>query len=465
MSGHANKFYEPLYRQLSKEHSRVERKNRKLEEKLEQRDQEVAELKKQLQKEKDANKKLRALLFKRNQPKTRTKREKLAVTRTASSYRRQQPGEPTAEQALTLACCPDCQTPVTNPVSSRQRLITDIVVNPDPVVTAWTVNRYWCRSCQRQVEGTIPGILPKAQLGPGVLSVVVIARYRWNLPYAKIQDHLQLSYGLRVSQGEVVHLLKTAARLVGPKWQEIIAAVKAGRAVHADETSWYIDGKKAWVHAFATEHVVLYEVADTRGKGVATNALGEDFSGTLITDCLPNYKNLPGSHQICWAHLTREAYENLERRPKNRERIRLAPVLNSIYADLRTVTNSGIWDSDLAERTRAACQKHVNMLARKTWRDEKSRKLVNRLIDYQTALFTCLDAPGIPPDNNHAERVLRKVVVQRKISGGNRSPTHAVIHAKLMSVIETLRLEDGDFVANLQQLIQAGIAGNVHDSG
>lgn len=66
--------------------------------------------------------------------------------------------------------------------------------------------------------------------------------------------------------------------------------------------------------------------------------------------------------------------------------------------------------------------------------------------------------PGIAPDNNHAERVLRKVVVQRKISGGNRSPTHAIIHAKLMSVIETLRLEDGDFVASLSQLLQAGIA-------
>ncbi len=48
--------------------------------------------------------------------------------------------------------------------------------------------------------------------------------------------------------------------------------------------------------------------------------------------------------------------------------------------------------------------------------------------------------------------------MQRKISGGSRSGAHAVIHAKLMSVMETLRLEEGNLVTNLQQLLQAGIA-------
>lgn len=448
--------YEPQYRQLAKEHSREVKKNRKLEKKVGALEQENEDLKQQLQKEKDANKKLRALLFKRNQPKTRTKRDLPEVPRDASSYRRQ-PTEPNDHKTLALTCCPNCDTSVGSPVSARPRLITDIVINPEPIATAWTINRYWCNNCKKQVEAKLPGVLPRSQLGPGVLTVVVIARYRWNMPYAKIIDHLKLSYGLDVSKGEIAHLLATAAKLVGPKWQEIIQAVKAGRAVHADETGWYIDGVKVWMHTFATEHVVLYVVADTRGKGIATNALGEDFSGTLITDCLPNYKNLPGDHQICWAHLTREAYENLERKPNNRERIQLAPILNQIYADLRAVTSSKQWDDKLAEQTRHACQAAVAELTKRKWQDERSKLLVNRLKDYQNALFTCLKEPGIAPDNNHAERVLRKVVVQRKISGGNRSPTHAIIHAKLMSVIETLRLEDGDFVASLQSLFQTGI--------
>jgi len=77
---------------------------------------------------------------------------------------------------------------------------------------------------------------------------------------------------------------------------------------------------------------------------------------------------------------------------------------------------------------------------------------------FRSALFTCLTEEGIPPDNNHAERVLRKLVVQRKISGGNRSPTHAAIHARMMSVLETMRLDGGDLVATLQTLFTSRIA-------
>ena len=91
------------------------------------------------------------------------------------------------------------------------------------------------------------------------------------------------------------------------------------------------------------------------------------------------------------------------------------------------------------------------------WHDPPSRRLVERLVAFRHALFTCLTEEGIPPDNNHAERVLRKLVVQRKISGGNRSPTHAIIHGKMMSVLETFRLEGGDLVGKLQTLFTSRI--------
>lgn len=54
--------------------------------------------------------------------------------------------------------------------------------------------------------------------------------------------------------------------------------------------------------------------------------------------------------------------------------------------------------------------------------------------------------------------MLRKLVVQRKISGGNRSPAYAVYHAKLMSVLETLRLEGGQLLPKLQAVLQRGMA-------
>lgn len=416
---------------------------------------ENAKLREELAQERDALEKLRALLFRRERP-HRMRRVREPKPRTEESYRRPLPDQVTEEQTVTLATCPDCGTPVSAPVSARSRITEDIALHPRPVVTAWTITRHWCTSCKKQVSGTIPGVLPQTRLGPNILTYVVLARSRLNLPYGKITDSLQLCFGLTVSEGEIAHLLETAAELVGPRWEEIVRAVKVGRVVHCDETGWSIDGKKVWAHTASTDTAVLYAIAPHRGKAVAVGLLGPTFSGTRVTDALPNYRNLPGKHQLCWAHLTREARENADRQPESSERRTLAETLDALYAALRVATAS--WDAVGAQRTRRLCDRQLRVLLRLSWHDPPSRRLVQRLRDFRHALFTCLEEPGIPPDNNYAERVLRKLVVQRKISGGNRSPVHALTHARLMSVVETLRLEGGDLAGKLQGLISSRIA-------
>lgn len=406
-----------------------------------------------LKKEQDANKKLRAMLFKAHRQ--RVKRAHAPKPRTAASYRRPAPGHVTEQKDLVLESCPDCGRPVSASQSSRTRIIEDIVFLPEAQAVEWTIHRHYCANCQKQVEGVVPGVLPKTTIGPNTLTFVVVAKYRWNQPYAKIQDQLEICFGMTISEGEIAHLIETAATLVGGKWHEIVRAVKSDQKVHCDETGWYIDGQKVWAHAFANDYAVLYEIMPTRGKGVAEKTLA-GYQGTRITDCLPNYKNLSGSHQICWAHLTREAQENAQRDPDNHERRQLQKVLDTIYAQLRQATTH--WQADEAANTKQCCEQRVTKLARQRWQDERSQILINRLEDFHTALFTCLDYPGIPPDNNQAERVVRKIVIQRKISGGNRSPTHAQYHAKLMSVIETLRLEGGALLPKLQAVLQQGLA-------
>ena len=438
--------------------------NRDLQRRLEQSEAEKHELQRKLQEaeerirqQEDTNKKLRAMLFEKQHGQPRTKRPSEPKPRSAASYQRPRPQQITDRRELMLDRCPECDTPVGDPISSRTRIIEDIVFHPQPDVVEWTLHRHWCTGCGKQVAGRIPGILPKTRIGPNTLTFVVLAKYRWNQPYAKIQDQLKTCFGLHISQGEIAGLITRASELVGDKWQDIVQAVKDGQTVHCDETGWYINGKKVWAHTFATDDAVLYEISATRGKQIAENQLA-GFTGTRVTDCLPNYKNLSGQHQICWSHLTREGQENSQREQDSRERAKLAQALDGIYAAVRDGTGQTEWDQPYADRIHRRCRRQVDKLTRRQWQDPACRKLINRLIVFDHALFTCLSAPGIPPDNNHAERVLRKIVVQRKISGGNRSPTHAEHHAKLMSVMETLRLEDGDLLTNLQTVLQRGVA-------
>ena len=54
-------------------------------------------------------------------------------------------------------------------------------------------------------------------------------------------------------------------------------------------------------------------------------------------------------------------------------------------------------------------------------------------------MFTFLDEPGVPFDNNHAERAIRPAVMIRKNSQCNRSQRGAETQAILMSVYRTLK--------------------------
>jgi hypothetical protein len=434
----------------------LKEKNRALQEEKEWLETELTKAQEELRQKQENLEKLRKLLFERQQPRHRTHRTRKKKRRGKHSYRRQPPDHIDERKTVSPTECTTCHGPLSDAQSSRVRLIEDIVLNPKTIVTEWTITRHWCTVCKKLVEAAVPGVVPHAQLGLNTLTMVILYRYQFNLPYGKIRDLLKVSYGLSISEGEIAHLLSEARKLVGEKWALIEEAVRQGKRVHCDETGWYINGEKVWAHVFSSDDATLYVIHDTRGKGVAEKALGTDFEGIRITDCLPNYKNLAGDHQICWAHLTREAGENREREKDNRERQKVAIVLDRIYARLRKETDE--WQEERAAHAKRWCEKEVDQLTAQQWNDPPSKKLIERLRTFRSALFTCLTEPDIPADNNEAERCLRKLVVQRKIWGGNRSAPHAQIHAQMMSILETLRKEGRDTLEGLQELLSAGIA-------
>ena len=73
------------------------------------------------------------------------------------------------------------------------------------------------------------------------------------------------------------------------------------------------------------------------------------------------------------------------------------------------------------------------------WQSTEARRLIKRLKRHRTDLFTFLDQPGVPFDNNLAERAIRPAVIIRKNSYGNRSQQGADIQALLMSIFFTLK--------------------------
>ena len=68
-------------------------------------------------------------------------------------------------------------------------------------------------------------------------------------------------------------------------------------------------------------------------------------------------------------------------------------------------------------------------------------------------LFTFLAIKGVEPTNNHAERLLRFLVIMRKICFGTRSAAGSESHGVLPSLLQTAKLQGKNAIEFLVKLL------------
>ena len=205
------------------------------------------------------------------------------------------------------------------------------------------------------------------------------------------------------------------------------------------------------------EHDVVYVLADSRGKGNSKQLVGKNYQGVGITDRYGAYKYLFELHQICWAHLHRNARDLTHLECLSEAKLKHVSTfydeLAAIYTHIRKIqaepfdkakrqTQAG----GLLRRTTALCQPHG-------LDPKKLQNLKAGILEYQDCLFLCLTMKGIPADNNKAERALRKLVIKRKKSFGVKTMKGARTLEVLLSVCQSLYNRDKDsFLQNLHGL-------------
>ena len=73
--------------------------------------------------------------------------------------------------------------------------------------------------------------------------------------------------------------------------------------------------------------------------------------------------------------------------------------------------------------------------------DREVANLANAFGKHFDRLFTFLEKPGVEPTNNKAERALRRAVQWRKTSFGNRSSQGEIAVGRMLTVVETCRMQ------------------------
>jgi transposase len=326
-------------------------------------------------------------------------------------------------------------------------------------VTMHTIETGWCSKCgqyssAKDLRGQV------VTIGENVRSLIVYLVIQADLTYSQTVDLLGQLYSFRINSGEIAHILATRRQAYLPAYEKLKTSVRAGPA-HMDETSCPIQSEQgngyAHVMVSAMSEDVVFKLADSRGKGNSQKLVGKSYQGVGITDRYGAYKHLFELHQICWAHLHRNArditYLECLGKRKLAHVTKFYDGLSAIYAAIRQYKEEPFdaikrqeQAAELLEQTKALCTPHK--LDPKKLIDLKAG-----ILEYQDCLFLCLIIPGIPADNNKAERALRKLVIKRKKSFGVKTMKGARTMEVLLSVCQSLYNRDKDsFLPALHKL-------------
>lgn len=358
--------------------------------------------------------------------------------------RRRTPEKIDARVEHRLAACPCCGGELQRCNRSRTRVIEDIPQEITPVVTGHTVHRDYCPSCRKHVEPVVADAMPNATLGHHVVALSSWFHYGLGVTVGQVLEVLGSHLHTPVTAGGLLAGWHKLAETMFPWYRQIAEEARAAAVLHADETGWRVDGQSCWLWCFCDRRCCYYLIDESRGNAALRKFFVEAFRGVLVSDFWAAYDAVCcGDNQRCLPHLLRELLKvdqynhSPEWRAFGKQLKRL--VRDGIRLRKRPDFTAGRYASRIKLIHRRLCK-----LADATYGDADAARLAGRISRYRDQLFTFLDTPGVPCDNNHAERQIRPAVIIRKNSLCNRSEQGAHTQAVLMSIYRTLKLRGRD---------------------
>jgi hypothetical protein len=392
------------------------------------------------------------------------------VSRDAASYRRPipSPEEITGNEYHQIDTCPDCKNVLTK--QKRLEFFTEDILPMEEWskalkrVTKRFMTTGYCSSCHKRVSSVdIPK--QKVSIGEQIKSLVVFQSVVQQLSYSQICDFAQSVLHLHISQGEIVNMLESQSIQLKPAYVGIQHTISQATAVHLDETGWPTlqgeQGNYAWVAADTQSNTVLYRLGRSRGGGNITALLGESYAGIGITDDYNAYKNAfqLGKHALCWAHpyrKIRDLKDSDALEEDKREHCRKAfAAFASLYQDVRRIHARPFVQKERKTEVKRLSKVFDHCIRPHPNDPHKLQQIKRRLAEQKECYFVCLLHPGIPPDNNTAERSLRHLVIKRKKSFGSQTQKGADILTILYSVVMSLfRSSARDFFSAYSQALK-----------
>jgi len=441
MSGKREAEYQAENAALRRENEELRAENRRLREELETVLERVQELERQ-------RKPPAFVKPNRRKPEGEKRARKKRAAQYNTSRKRSQP---TRRERHALAECPECHYTLSGESVDYTREVIELPPPQAVEVIEHQVIKRWCPCCgawrspQLDLSGKVIG---QGRIGVRIAALIVYLRTTLRLPVRQIKAYLKTLHQLELSVGEIVALTHKVGQELQPQMEALLSAVRASPVVHADETGWREAGQNGYIWTCVTEgaQAIRYFVYhQSRSQRIPQGLLGLHFQGHLVTDFYAAYNVIRGPHQRCWVHLLRDLHKLKEAYAEQPEVLTWAQAVRQLYDDAQTwLSHQSAPPETERQKQYTALLNRAIALGQQYARDSAHpcKALAKRLLRHQDELFQFVLQPGVPADNNLAERALRPLVIARKISGGSRSAQGSTTRLTLFSLLSTWAARD-----------------------
>jgi hypothetical protein len=273
----------------------------------------------------------------------------------------------------------------------------------------------------------------------------VYQRIILRLPYRIIVQVTEHLFGVGMCATTGINFLGYLADYYAATEKAILQAILTSDCVHVDETKINIQGVDHYVWVFTDGKHVVFRMTETREADIVREVLA-GYQGVLISDFYPGYDSMPCRQQKCLVHLIRDINDDLWKAPFDKELETFAVEVQALLVPiLLDVEHYGLKAWHLRKFLKNVERFYDKHIIGREYKSEPVRTFQKRFDRYRESLFTFLTQDGIPWENNMAERAIRQLAVQRKISGSFFKRV-APQYLLLLAISQTCRFQGKSFL-------------------
>jgi transposase len=310
-----------------------------------------------------------------------------------------------------------------------------------PIISEYLCYSGTCLSCKKCHRASLPSGVGSQLLGPRFLAFIADLATNFRMSKAQIVLFVRRYFNVNISVGCISESEGRVTEALHTKYEAISETIATSSHAHIDETSYRQSYKQGWAWLGLSQYATLFRILNSRSRTAMRTILPDRFTGHITSDRYGAYHVFdPERRQICWAHLRRDFFKWAQSTDTKAQKLGkiLVEATGHLFSYLHTMRKDQLPNRALIALFRTFFHDLLVEVSALETRMQFARS-AKRILALEKSMWNFADIPGRDPTNNAAERALRPLVIQRKLSGGTRSERGTHYIEVMFSIIATCK--------------------------